>query len=125
MEYNLSWSNGKLTQIVCNGSEDGEKYTDTATFEYGDNTYPNITKQWTDNYMADIIEDMEFLFYVGYFGVAGDYHPVSASQHDSDGDTSTFKYSYEFNDDGSVKASKYKSNNSSYWTTRNYTYMSK
>lgn len=70
----MSWSNGKLTQIVCNGNEDGEKYTDTATFEYGDNTYPNITKQWTDNYMADIIEDMEFLFYVGYFGVAGDYH---------------------------------------------------
>lgn len=125
LEYNLSWSNGKLTQIVCSGNEDGEKYTDTATFEYGDDTYPNITKQWTDNYMADMIEDMEFLFYVGYFGVAGDYHPVSATQHDSDGETTTFKYSYEFNDNGSVKASKYKYNNNRYWTTRNFTYMSK
>ena len=65
------------------------------------------------------------LFYVVYFGVSGDYHPVSATQHDSDGETTTFKYSYEFNDNGSVKASKYKYNNSRYWITDNYTYMSK
>lgn len=123
LDYSFTWTDGKLMKIVCTSVEDGERDVETVTFEYGDNAQRNVTKQWTDCFFGDCIEEMEWLFYLGYFGVAGDYHPTGATQVDSDGTTERFVYETGLNTNGSVNYTRYKYN-SNYWNNkRQYSYQ--
>ena len=129
----LTWQSGKLVKIVyenVENSADGKETTsETYTFDYGNNQYPNTTKQYSYN-LAYIISD-EFLGVggmVGLFGVGPDYLPVSVTSitHDFyDGEdheyTYNYSYTYQFNDNGTIA---YESKGYGYGSGYNYVYDS-
>lgn len=126
MTYELTWSGGKLTRLVCTGVEDGEKDVEDVTFEYGDNQYPNLQKQFSDSMWGGAIEDIEWLSYLGYFGKGADYLPTKYVQKDfyvdsegtHDDGTYTATCSYTFNVNGTIATEKHNG------STIRYTYSS-
>ncbi|MDO4160313.1 MAG: DUF4595 domain-containing protein [Prevotellaceae bacterium] len=128
IEYHLTWSNGNLVKVVYKYNDSGEEETETVTNDYDTSLYPNVTRQYTNNYFAQSIEDLDFLFFLGYLGVAGEYHPVSATyvctyedEDTQETDTDSYKYKYTLNSNGSVATSSYSYNNGSYRNT-SYSY---
>lgn len=106
---NLTWSDGVITKITEESTEDGYSELATITFDYGSNQYANPTKQYTNSTMEYLFGDYCALPFLGYLGVGPTYLPVSATYtwvEEEDGETyyytDTEKYSYGFNDNGTV-----------------------
>ena len=106
----FTWSNGILTSWTSSYSGSGYTETETATFDYGSYEYTNSTKQYTNSTAEWNWGDYCAFPWLGYIGVGPTYLPVSATYtwvEEEDGetysDTYTEKYSYGFNDNGTVK----------------------
>ena len=110
----LTWSNGVIEKIyfIYAGKENGYSYTEyeTITYDYGSYEYPNATKQFTNSTAEWLWGDYMALCLLGYQGVGPTYLPVSdtyTAEYEEDGETytetQTEKYSYGFNDNGTVK----------------------
>ena len=113
----LTWEGDYLQKSVYSYTYSGEyedgsyegSETDTITYEYGDDTYPNVTWQYTPAtaYAVDFgyYDLTDGLAYVGYFGKGPSYHPNSCEYEywDEEGSYSySFSFTYSINSDGTV-----------------------
>lgn len=103
----FKWNNNKLITYTEIEKDPEDVFTEVTTYAYGDNEYPNRTRQWTPQELEGEAPEFDFLFCLGYLGVAGDYFPVSSRERESsdDDEDDTYidaTYTYSFNDDGSV-----------------------
>lgn len=107
----LTWNNGRLTTVSFSEKETStdsgnplKTYgAQTATFSY-DNTTPNKVEQWTPILEGEyIFGTLPALFYVGYYGKAGNYHPTGVEVKVEDGENNySLNYSTGLNSDGTV-----------------------
>lgn len=124
--YKLTWSNNKLTKLVCTTNEDGEVMKEEVTFEYGDDLYPNLSHQFTNSLWGSAVEDIDVFSNIGLFGIGGDYLPIKAvcittytEDGETESETDTYNYSYTFNSNGTVASETYNGYN-----TERYSYSS-
>ena len=108
---NLIWKDGRLTNVVDKYSwkdSDGDSgnETDTWTYDFGNNVLENKYLQFPPSILRSIIEDYDFLGYVGILGNGPKYLPSSAKYVEvENGDVveeHSYSYSYGFNNDGSL-----------------------
>ena len=107
----LTWNNSRLTTVSFSEKETStdsgnplETYgTQTATFYYN-NATPNKVEQWTPILEGEyIFGTLPALFYAGYYGKAGNYHPTGIEVKDEDGENNySLNYSTGLNGDGTV-----------------------
>ncbi len=124
----FTWSEGKLVKISnVSESEDGYKYVQELTYNYS-GAYPNETKQYSTplSLFGGYGGETSYLFSLGYFGVAGDYHPeslyVKETETEEPDRSDNVSFSYQLNSDGSLKSERVVSLEGSY-TLADYTYI--
>lgn len=125
----LTWEGDYLQKSVYSYTYSGEdedgsyggSETSTITYEYGDDTYPNVTWQYTPAtaYAVDFgyYDITDGLTFVGYFGKGPSYHPDSCDYEEEsvekweedgewdeevDSDGYNFSFKYSINNDGTV-----------------------
>ena len=108
---NFIWENGLLKRIEEKDSEDDDDWwTSTVTFDYGDRMYANNHRQY-GSFVEQYFSDAPLAWaYLGMFGTGPDYLPVRAKVVTVEGyEGETYEgeenciYSYEFNDDGTIR----------------------
>lgn len=117
----LTWEGDYLQKSVYSYTYSGEdedgsyagSEADTITYEYGDDTYPNVTWQYTPAtaYAVDFgyYDLTDGLAFVGYFGKGPSYHPDSCDyeyvekwDEEEDGYGVSLSFMYSINSDGTV-----------------------
>lgn len=124
----FSWDNGILTKMLVITVDEDSEVQLLAVYNYDEYKYPNITGQYTTSML-----DLEWMgpndfAYLGYLGVGSAYLPEGIEVTDVyyvdgelvDDESSSYTYTYEFNDNGTVDTEKIKS--SKHTSTKEYTY---
>ena len=109
----FTYDNGRLTKVITtvSGVDEGERYseTETAVLKYDNGAVSNVLGQYSMSLAEMYYDSDEFsdaLFLLGYLGKPSSYFPsgVDWTFADSEGgnNTSTDRFSYSFNSDGTL-----------------------